>query len=612
MSVIHQPREPEIDVRMLLFPAAGAVLFSVLFFRLWYIQVVKSGELTERAEASRIQRVQRLAPRGLMVDRNGVLVAGVKSEIVVTAVPNEIEKHPEALAKVAALLGADRDKLMSKVKDGIWKPYVGTPIFVGATVAQGVKIAESAVDLPGIGVETQPTRYYPDSVSFTHVLGSVRVPTEKDVERIESMGVSPAKYVGRDGIERAYERQLMGTPGVESREIDAKGRPQRVIGRDAAMPGSELILTIDARLQRLATMLFREKGFKGAAVALDPRNGEVLCMSSAPTFDQNLFQGGISNAEWQSLQNAPGKPMLNRSIYASYSPGSTFKIVTTLAAYEKGNFNPRATVFCAGGYQLGRRFAKCLGHHGAVNYARALQVSCNTYFFTQGMRAGETRLRTAALQLGLGERTGIEVIGESRGIVPTEAWIQKHRDPPVWTGGDTLNMAIGQGELRCTPLQMANAVATVANNGVGYRPHLVRRIKASGTNTAEAVKPTVLCHVQEPPSYWKMVQDALVGVIEGGTARSAQIPGLRWGGKTGSTEHAHSKKTHAWFVGFAPAENPKIAIAVLVEDAGHGGSVAAPIAKELVQTYLSEASASPNPSASASTRLASADRPSRR
>lgn len=587
MSVIHTPKKPEVDVRILLFPGILGTAFMVLFFRLWYIQVVRAPELAERAEATREIKIERPAPRGLILDRNGVKIASVRPQIVVTGVYRTLQKNPEVVSRLAEILKVDPRKLKSKLMDARRTPETPVPIYIGAPPEVGTLLAEAGPALPGVGVDTAPMRYYPDSRSFTHLLGFVGIPNPRDVERLKEEGKKPALFVGKDGIERSYETSLMGTPGIERTEVDARRKPLRITGRDNAIPGRQLVLGIDADLQRYALALFEQRKFKGGLVALNPNTGEVLAMVSSPTFDQSLFEGGISRDDWSMLQNDENIPMLHRAMKSSYSPGSTFKLVTTLAGLRTGKFDPRRPAYCAGGYRLGKRFLKCLGHHGSITYEQAFAKSCNTYFADLGMRAGEVALRQAALDLGLGQRTGIDIGGESRGVVPTAEWIKRHRRDGRWYGGDTLNLSIGQGEVRCTPLQMAGMIGTIATRGIGYKPHLVREFRdPAGLTPPEPVTPEILHRVDAPSTYWDEVHAALAAVIDRGTATSARIPDVQWGGKTGSTEHRKGIKTHGWFVGFAPLKNPQIAICVLIEEAGHGGDVAAPIAGMAVSHFL--------------------------
>ena len=593
MSVIHTPRKPELDVRMLMFPGVMLVLLLVLFMRLWYFQVVKAPELVEKAEFSRTIEVTSPAPRGLIFDRNGELVAGVKPEIVITAVPSVVSKNPWVVDKVAAILKVSPKKLEAKIREATWRPYMASPIFVGASIEAGSTISESRDDLPGINVVMQPMRYYPDSTSFTHLMGYVWTPDNKDISRIEAKGKHPADYVGKSGIERAFETELMGEPGAEKQEIDAKRRPVRIAERDSANPGDQLILSIDSKLQKYATKYMSDNKQVGGVVALDPKTGEVLCLVSSPTFDQNLFTGGISQHDLNEIEKNDGKPLVDRAIKSSYSPGSTFKIITSIAAYYNNAFSPDTHYFCAGGVKVGRGFVKCLGFHGDIGYYDAMAKSCNSYFCQLGRAAGEDNLRKAALDVGFGEPEGIEIGGEITGVVPTQKYLQKNHIKN-WYMGDTFNFSIGQGYVSATPLQLACLAALVANSGTSYTPHLVKEIRpADGKGPVQIIQPEVKHHVNASPEFWEILQKALVGVMDHGTASfTGKIPGVIWAGKTGSVEHGkdknHQTKTHAVFVGYAPADNPKIAICVLIENAGHGGDVAAPPARDIVQAYLKE------------------------
>jgi penicillin-binding protein 2 len=586
VSVIHTPRKPELDLRTLSFPIAMLALLTVLFLRLWYFQVVKAPELVERADATRQDKVVRAAPRGLIYDRNGELIAGLKPEIVITGVYQTIAKNPWVIGRLASMLNLDEKKVKAKVETARQSPGLPVPIIVVPSETVGTQIAEAGSDLPGIGVDLEPTRYYPDGVSFAHVLGHLGLPNEKDVRRIRGLGHEPAQFVGKGGVEQAYETQLMGEAGDEVVEVDAKRRPLRILARDNAVPGKQLVLSVDAKLQRYATQMMRNAHYVGGVVAVDPKTGEVLCMVSAPTFDQNEFEGGISKEAWAKLEADPDKPMIKRPLRSSYSPGSTFKIVTSLAAEEAGKFDPNYVVDCEGGYRVGQAYFKCLGHHGDIKFKMALEKSCNTYFSDLGYRTGPEALRHACEECGLGQPTGIDIGGEAVGLVPTDGWLARHKKH--WFGGDTVNFSIGQGYVATTPMQMCDVAEMVANSGTIYRPHLVRQIKSTPESQDGYVAPEVLRKANAPEEFWSTLREAMIGVVQEGTARTAQIPNVVWAGKTGSTEHGKGKKTHGWFIGFAPAENPKIAICVLVEQAGHGGDIAAPIAKQVVQTYLGE------------------------
>ncbi len=591
MSVIHTPRKPEINGRMIAILGVLYLLLTILFLRLWYFQVVKAPILVERAEASRAQPVLQLAPRGLISDRNGKLIGQIKREIVIKALPSVLKKNPDVMDRVIAVLHADPRKMKAKLTEAQRTPFVSSPIYVGASIEAGTRIAESPDLFPGITVDTLPMRAYTDNRSFSHVLGYVWTSNRADIKRLRKAGVEPAEYVGKAGIEKAYETDLMGIPGAERIEMDAKGHPLRLVGRDEATPGKKLVLTVDADLQRYATAVMEEKKYLGGMVAMDPSTGEVLAMVSSPTFDASLFQGGLTDAEWKTMQADPSTPQRNRAIAERQSPGSTFKLITSLAAYETGKFDPSSRTNCDGGFYLkNQRLCSCLSHHGYIDFKTAMEKSCNTYFATLGYAVGPEALRKAALEMGLGEKAGIELEGELRGVVPTEHYLKHRKHPYIWHAGDTVNLSIGQGQVNATPLQMCNVAAMVANNGVSYRPHLVKEIiDPLVPSRVTQIEPEVLHQVSASPEFWSTLKEALVGVITEGTARTAQIPGITWGGKTGSTEHGQIKKdhkTHAWFIGMAPMDHPKIVICVLLEDIGHGGDFAAPIAGDIVRHYL--------------------------
>ena len=612
MSVIHAPKRPELDFRTLVFPIAlGAGLF-VLFLRLWYYQVLKASEFTERNRSVRFAEVVKLAPRGLIFDRTGLQVAGIKPELVITAVPSTIKKNPGLLEKVASILGGNvtAEKLAYKLRDAKSRPHLPTPIYVGASMEAAAKISESGDSLPDIHVETQPMRSYPDPVALSHILGYVGIPSTKDLDRIRDKGIEPAALIGKNGVESAFEADLMGVPGTDRVEVDSKRRPIRTVEHNKETPGNQLWLTIDLDLQRYALELLKNRGKAGAIVGIDPATGEILCLASNPTFDQGKFNHGISNDDWKALRDDPQKPMQNRALSSAYAPGSTFKIVTALAAYRTQHFDPQQTYFCAGGMEVGNTFKTCLGHHGSIAFHESFVRSCNTYFFNLGKLAGDDALRSAAHEFGLGQLSGIELGADKKGIIPDDAYIKHVRKPAKWYLGDTLNFAIGQGFVNTTPLQMANVAAQVANNGVRYRPHIVReRLNKSTNGAKEAVQPEVISKIEASSEFWSQLRSAMTGVVAEsyGTARAAQLAGISVAGKTGSAEHGREKLTHAWFVGFAPVEAPKIAFCVFIEDAGHGGEVSAPIAHDLLEHYfnrLAKASSKALPSAAADSAVA--------
>lgn len=611
MSVIHAPRKPRLDHRQAGFLVVLGVAIVLMLCRLWYLQVVESDDLVAKASTLRTVAVKRLAPRGLIFDRKGILLAGVEPKWVVTAVPDAVRKNPWVLDKVASMLGVERAKLDLELKENGWRPHFPVPIHIGSSVTVATRIAESGDYLPGIDVETQPMRRYTDTNNFSHLMGYVWTPSAKDVDRLESLRADVPDYVGKDGLERSYEVQLQGKRGLDRFEVDQKRRPKRAVERRVPQAGKRLILSIDADLQRYATATMR--GFRGSIVAIQPTTGEILCLVSNPTFDTKLFEGGIRFEDYRKLADDAAFPLMNRAVGGAYPPGSTFKIVTTVALHLAGKFNENRTVYCPGYHTLGKKKTKCLGVHGAISFHRAFEKSCNTYFATIGREAGIENLRRAARLFGFGESMKIDLPGEQKGTFPYEEWLNKPKNPRPWYPGDVVNTSIGQGYVQATPLQMACAASMVANEGRIFRPHLLHAIAEPGKAAqAAAVAPEILHEVDLPSTVWSSIRRAMVSVIESGTAVSARIQGVQWAGKTGSSEHRVGAKTHGWFVGFAPVDEPTISIAVVIEAMGHGGDVAAPIARSVVSHYLSAGKSDPSAPAnvpSSSSSSASVGRP---
>jgi len=586
MSVIHTERPKPVDARILIIPVLLAAAFLLFFFRLWYLNIANASALVEKAEGLRTSKVSLMAPRGLIYDRRGRPIASVKPEIVITAIPAIVKNNSIVLKKLAHQTGLSVESLKESVDKGAWRPYLPTPVVRKADIKTATWIAESGDRLPGLDVQSLPLRVYADTKSMAHVLGYVWTPDQKDVDRFSEQGRRPGSYVGKLGIEYQYEFDLMGSEGFEKLEVDNRRRPVRSLASDNPVPGRKLILSVDLELQRYALSLLAGK--RGAIVAIDPSNGEVVCLVSSPTYDTAVFEGGLSKTEYAALQADEDKPQINRAINAAYAPGSTFKIVTTVAAIQAGVFDPNRYVVCPGYLRVGNKNIKCLGRHGAISFQRAFAKSCNTYFMTHALRAGPDALRKASLQFGLGARSGIDLRSESSGVVPTREWIAKHKRPAVWYPGNTAIFGIGQGEISTTPLQMACVAAMVAQDGELYKPHVLRAIVPPGPDSASIpTLPEIFTRVDVPTETWSMIRKAMRQVIEDGTAGRAKIAGLDWGGKTGSAEnHMKRRDTHSWFVGIAPIDKPRIALAVLVENAGHGGDVAAPIARQLVSRYL--------------------------
>lgn len=599
MSVIHAPQEAKVELRQLIVPGLVTLAFCLFGARIWYLQVVRSEDLRDEVSRSGEISVSRLAPRGEIVDRAGMLIAGVRPTWVITAIPAEVKKSPDGLARAAEILGVPPEQLQERLDEAVYKS-LPTVVFEEATLVQATRIAEYGANLPGFAIESRPLRKVTEPKSLAHLLGYVGKPNDRVEQKLKEEGIKPAEYVGRGGLEMVYERMLMGVAGAEKLAVDSRRRPVRQLGGEAPQPGSRLALTIDLDLQRFTQGLL--SGRRAGAVAIDPKTGEILAIVSSPSYDLRLFEGGISNAQMKALNENPEKPLINRPIQGTYSPGSTFKIVTSLAAAREGLLKYSKAGYCPGYKQLGRSRIACNNHPAglSMSFEEAFARSCNTYFIELALQVGPEKLKETAEALGLGQETGIDLPGENDGLVPNALTVRDGRRDRPWFVGDTANFGIGQGQTLVTPLQMADVLSVVANEGFAFKPHLVRSIQPPGPgSSATFTEPEQISRLEAPPEYWAALKRAMIRVVAAGTGRRAQVGSVVVGGKTGSTEHNGAKQTHAWFVGMAPMDNPRIAVAVLVESAGHGGDVAAPIAGQMIRRYLDSVKARESRSASA-------------
>lgn len=605
MPAFHTPSETPLELRQLIVPLVILGATAIFVARLWQLQIVQGEQYRDKARRAGEIQVNTLAPRGEIFDRQGRLLAGVKSAWVVRATPSEIKKHPESLVHAGRILGISPVEIQAKLESAEIKS-LPVDVLIDATAAQAIKIAEQPALVPGFDVQVRSIRKIIEPYAVTHVLGYVGRPSEAIVKQLKELGVKPAEYVGRDGLEKIYETQLMGKEGASRMAVDSRGRPVQQMSSQAPIPGDRLYLSLDLDLQQEALRLLGTR--KGAVAAIDPETGDVLAFVSSPTYDLSLFEGGISNTKFKQLQDDPRKPFQRRPSQGLYSPGSTFKIVTALAAARKGMLSGH-NEFCPGYKKVGNRTVKCRNHSPGVthNFASAFRTSCNTYFIDLALEVGPQALAEAAHDLGLGEKTGIDLPSEWSGTIPDGSEVKEMGNKVrPWYQGDTANMGIGQGSTLVTPLQMAQLMMRVAREGAAPIPRLVKARQTTDQTEPEQMPVRFSNEFTAPPEYWSMLRQAMGTVVSSGTARKAQIPGIQWGGKTGSTEHSSSSKTHSWFVGMAPLDRPRIVIAVLAEEAGHGGDIAAPIAAGVVKKYLESLEAKPQePSSDSAAEIAS-------
>jgi len=573
--------------------AVFAVL-GVLIARLWYLQILNGEELAVRAELVRTRLLRVAPPRGLIVDRQQRVLATNRAQIIVSVIPDLLRRNPERIPLVAQRLGMPPDDLRALIENPKINPYTPLAVQKGVAFDQAVDLLESQYNLPEVEVSLQAMRRYPYGKMFAHVLGYVGQISPEELKEYSAQQndatdwlsmrlYDGTDFVGKNGIERAYEAELHGKPGGEQVEVTPLGRRVRTLQEFEPTPGNRIVLSIDLRLQQKAFELLQ--GHIGAVVALDPRTGEVLTMVSQPSFDPNLFVPRIPNEVWRPLLNDPRAPLNNRAIQSAYAPGSIFKPLVALEGLQRGLITTHTSVYCTGGYRLGTRTFRCWKRHGSVDFYDSIALSCDVFYYQLAQRMGPDALAQLARAFGLGQRTGIDLPHERKGLVPDTQWKQEVFQQP-WYGGETLNYGIGQGYLTITPLQGALMAMGLANRGVIYRPHLVKEIRTPDGKLLKTIEPEAIHHYEVSPQHWEAVIEGMVRVVERGTAGAARVPGVRVAGKTGSAEFRKGGKTHAWFIAFAPAENPRIAICVMAEEAGGGGAVAAPIAGEWLRYFF--------------------------
>ena len=583
----------------------GAV-WLILVARLFYLQVLEGDQYRDSAERNSVRAHRVMAPRGMILDRSGRILVDSRPSFDVLVVPHETSDIPLTLSRVAGLIGEEPEKLIEALGR-----RTGMERFVAHRVAhdlswQDIARVESRLwALDGVLTQASPVRSYRFGSSAAHVLGWLGEIDREQLRRREFQGYRQGDVIGREGAERLMDRELRGRPGGRNVLVDAHGRELERLDSIDAQPGNNVVLTIDHRLQQVAETALAASERSGAVVALDPRSGEVLVLASLPAFDPNDFAVGINQATWKSLTENSDTPLHNRALQGQYPPGSTYKVVAALAGLEAGVIKPDDTVTCTGSYRLGRRRYRCWRRegHGTVDLHRAIVESCDVYFYKLGQLLRVDRLGYYARVLGLGSVTGVDLRGEEAGLVPTMAW-KERRYGERWVEGETISVAIGQGFNLVTPIQLAALYATIANGGTRYQPFVVKRLEDSQGNVLEEREPVRHAEVAISKESLEFVRDALRDVVQdpkgtgyvmrhlpgdvvaAGKTGTAQVVALAKDPPPDDDEIALEHRDHAWFVTYAPAEDPRIVVAVLVEHGGHGGSVAAPIARQVVVEFL--------------------------
>jgi penicillin-binding protein 2 len=601
--MIDRPDRPPDIGRARIFGIVILLGLLAILARLWYLQVAHGEELEQQSRSNQRRLIRRVPPRGQITDCRGRVLATNRRQIVVSVVPELVlpdrkKNNGEVLPLLASLLNMPAEDLKALIRDNQINAFDPVRVAEDVDMATVTRIEEHRLDLPGVDVGPEPVRYYPSGPLCGHLLGQMGEIQKAELDARRGEGYRPGDYCGRLGLERAYDADLRGKNGGREIEVDARGRELNQVSNDDPIPGATLTLTIDLDIQKIAyseLSAWAAKGKPGAAVALDPQTGAVLAMVSVPSYDPNLFVKGISKADWQKIAENPLKPQINRAVGSGYAPGSTFKVVTATAGLETGEVGPRSRDYCSGVIWLGRWPKHChkRGGHGSVDLYDAIAKSCDVFFYHLGQRLGPDRMAEYARRFGLGRRTGIDLPRvETAGIVPTPAWKRK-RWHQEWVGGETVDYAIGQAMLACTPLQMCNVAAAIGNGGTLYQPQLVRAITAYDTpNTPRVIRrlqPKALGKLGVSPNTLAVLARGMREVMEpGGTGAASAIPGLAIAGKTGTAQMRQRGEmvNNAWFIGFAPVENPRIAVCVFVEGGGHGGAVAAPIARKMLAQFF--------------------------
>ena len=581
------------------------ITMTVLLIRLWDLQIMRGSEMRKLSEQNRIRVKKVIAPRGIIYDRSGRVLADTRPSFNVYITPEDIKDFSQTVDGLAKLLDVDRDDVIDKLKAASRMPP-SFPVKIKSDIPMDevAKIEAHRVYIPGASIQIEPKRNYPYGKMLAHTLGYVSEINDEELKTKEYKDYSPGDYIGKYGLEKNYENYLRGVDGEKRVEVDARGREVRTLDIIEPTAGNSLHLNIDMDLQEVVENSMENK--KGGCVAIDPKTGGVLVLASRPAFDPNKFASGITKEDWKAIAMDKTHPLQNRVTQGRYPPGSTFKIALALKALELGIINERTTFLCRGGFPFGNRVFRCWkkGGHGNVAVHRAIVESCDVFFYNVGLKLGIDRIHEMAASIGLGKLTGIDLPGEKQGLVPSAAWKKKTYGQP-WYEGETVSVAIGQGAVWLTPIQLAQLASFVANDGVTFRPQLVNKVVSPEGKVLKVFEHVMNSNIKLKKETLKLVKDGMRGVVNepGGTAYGSRLQNVAMCGKTGTAQTASLDKgghDHAWFIAYAPSEEPAIAITALVEHGGHGSSAAAPIAKAItenlfrVRTEIKEAKAHEN------------------
>ncbi|GJL62361.1 MAG: penicillin-binding protein 2 [Nitrospirales bacterium] len=584
----------DIQGRLILIKIGLLLLIALLGLRLWQLQVRDGHEYQEMAKDNRTRSIMLEPARGLLYDRHGQLLANNVPSFNLYVSLEDVNDRDALIEELIARLHFTEKDLVDKLS--AQRRSATVKIKGGLSLKEAAIVESHRLTLPGTFIQPEYQRKYPIGGYASHVIGYVGEISEAKLKEEEYQGLHQGSMVGQYGVERTYDRALRGVSGRELLEVDALGHKKQSISVRKPSAGDDFYLTLDIRLQRLAEDLLEDEA--GAVVALDPRTGGVLVLASRPSFDPTALSGGLPFAEWKALLNDARHPLTNRAIQGQYPPGSTFKIVMAAAVLGSQTAQGTDEFFCPGGFKFGRRTYRDWkrGGHGSVELIDALAQSCDVYFYKLGNRMGIETIASYSRQFGLGQKTGIDLPSERSGLVPSGEWKRRVKNEP-WYPGETISVSIGQGFMTATPMQMAQVVAATAMNGRMITPRLVHAIRKRGTGMMEEVAPSSSRQLPIPPAVFQQIRQGLEAVVTKGTAKRSQSSLVSIAGKTGTAQVVALRsgpekeipkefRDHAWFVAYAPVEEPTIVVVVLAEHMGHGGSAAAPIAKELIEAHV--------------------------
>ncbi len=581
---------PEYLHKRWIFSAALVALFGLLVVRIFTLQVYNRAHYLQKSERNRIRMIPVKPARGLFIDGDSTVLVDNRPAYSVSLFPYEAKRRDSVLILLSNILEVPKATLFEKIASSERGDFSPVKMKRHISFRELAEIEERRLELPGILLEFEPQRYYPFGSVAPHAFGYLGEITEEELAAFADKNYALGDFIGKKGLEKNFEDALRGAKGYKYIEVDVLGRevgPITSVQPIPAREGRDLEICLDVALQsRIAESM---SGLRGAVVVLDSRNGEVLALVSKPSFDLSIFTSIIKPGTWQSLLNDPEKPLFDRTVQGAFPPGSTFKLVLAAAALENGIITPEQEYECTGAKRLGRRLFDCwkAEGHGVVDLTEAIAQSCNVYFYNLSLEVGLGPWASYAKNFGFGALTGIDIPGEGAGSVPDAQFLDDRYGAGKWTRGMLLNLAVGQGDLLVTPLQMAQFAMAIANEGTYYTPHLVKKILDRSDNTETITGVTVHRVPGVSPETYRLLKRGMFNVVnaEKGTGRAAAVYGMHVSGKTGTAQNPHGDD-HAWFIGFAPSENPRVAFCIFVENGGGGGAIAAPLARSFLEVYF--------------------------